>query len=433
VKPDPPAASAAQPPGVSSQASVRRHNYAVIQADSVAMGVVGASTPYMPVLLARLGATSTLVGLLTALPALAGVVLALPIGRWLQRKRNIVPWYSRSRLVAQMSYAVIGVAIVLASPERAVGAVLVIWALATVPLTVGLVAFPVVMDGASGPAGRYELLSRRWAIMGLATAVTVALAGQLLGLIAFPVNYGLLFAGFSVAGLFSFWFSRQIRVPDQVSAPSRPGASLRERVREFIALVRDERPLVAYEIRAFVFNASIGLAMPLIPLFYVREVHAPDAWIGIIVAGQAAGTLGGYLAARQVSRRRGSHWVLLPALLGSALVPLVLALLTNLSAVAALAVVSGVFTAGMNLALFDELMKRVPARHGVTFTSVDYTAQNVALMVAPIVGGLLAAEIGLRAALAVATAVGLFGFALFALNERAGLRQADAEKTRFER
>ena len=27
----------------------------------------------------------------------------------------------------------------------------------------------------------------------------------------------------------------------------------------------------------------------------------------------------------------------------------------------------------------DELMKRVPARHGVTFTSVDYTVQNVAL------------------------------------------------------
>ncbi len=407
---------------------MRRHNYAVIQADSVAMGVVNASTPYLPVLLARLGATSTLVGLLTALPALTGVVLALPIGRWLQRKRNIVPWYSRSRLVAQMSYAAIGVAIVVASPEWAVGAILVIWAAATIPLTVGLVAFPVVMDGASGPAGRYELLSRRWAIMGLATAVTVVLAGQLLGLIVFPVNYGLLFAGFSVAGLFSFWFSRQIRVPDQVPATPRPGASLRARVGEFISLVRDERPLVAYEVRAFVVTASIGLAMPLIPLFYVREVHAPDAWIGIIVAGQAAGTLGGYLAARQVSRRRGSHWVLLPALLGCALAPLVLALLTNLSAVAALAVVSGVFTAGLNLGLFDELMKRVPARHGVTFTSVDYTAQNVALMVAPIVGGLLATAIGLRPALVVAAVVGLCGFALFALEELTIRRRQAVER-----
>jgi len=406
--------------------SVRLRNYSVIQADSVAMGILSASTPYLPVLLVRLGATSTLVGVFVALPALAGVLLALPIGRWLQRKRNIVPWYSRSRLVAQMSYAAIAITIVVASPEWAVGAVLVIWAAATIPLTVGLVAFPVVMDGASGPAGRYELLSRRWAIMGLATAVTVALAGQLLGLIVFPVNYALLFAGFSVAGLVSFWFSRQIRVPDQVPAPPRPGISVRERVREFVALVRDERPLVAYEFRAFVVNASIGLAIPLIPLFYVLEVHAPDAWIGIIVAGQAGGTLVGYLAGRRISRLRGGHWVLLPALLGGALVPLILALMTNLAAVAVLAVVSGVFTAGLNLGLFDELMKRVPARHGVTFTSVDYTVQNVALMVAPIAGGVLAIAIGLRPALAVATGVGLCGFGLFALDEVTTRRRRSA-------
>ena len=158
----------------------------------------------------------------------------------------------------------------------------------------------------------------------------------------------------------------------------------------------------------------------------------PTPGSAIIVAGQAVGTLVGYLAARQVSHRRGSHWVLLPALLGTALVPLVLALLNNLGAVAGLAVVSGVFMAGVNLALFDELMKRVPARHGVTFTSVDYTAQNLALMVAPIVGGLLAATIGIRAALVVATAVGLVGFALFALDERGRVRQAREAKAQLE-
>jgi len=114
--------------------------------------------------------------------------------------------------------------------------------------------------------------------------------------------------------------------------------------------------------------------------------------------------------------------VLLPALLGVALMPIMLANLTNLMAVAALAAISGVFTAGLNLGFFDELMKRVPARHGVTFTSLDYTVQNVALMVAPISGGLLATAIGLRAALVVTGAVGFCGFALFALAERTSRR-----------
>ncbi len=77
------------------------HNYRTVQADSVAMGLVNAAGSFLPVLLVRLGATGTQVGLLSALPGVSGVLLAIPIGRWLQRQRNIVSWYSRSRLVAQ--------------------------------------------------------------------------------------------------------------------------------------------------------------------------------------------------------------------------------------------------------------------------------------------------------------------------------------------
>jgi predicted MFS family arabinose efflux permease len=387
------------------------------------MGVVNASTPFLPVLLARLGASSALVGLLAALPAITGVLIALPTGRWLQGQPNIVPWYSRFRLIANLGYAAIGAAVVVASPEWATGAVIIIWALATLPLTAALVSFPIVMDGAAGPAGRYELLGRRWAIMGFTTAITVALAGQLLSLASFPLNYGLLFGAFSVAGVVSFWFTRQIRIADQPQLSRRDDMSPRQRIGDLVALVREERPLIGHEARAFVVNASIGLTAPLVPLFYVRELGAPDAWIGAIVAGQAAGTLVGYLAGRRVSRLRGGHWVLLPALLGTALFPLVLALLSNVIAVAVLAVISGFFIAGLNLGLFDELMRRVPERHGVTFTSLDYTVQNVALMLAPIAGGILAVAIGLRQALVVASAVGLVGFGFFVLEERTARRR----------
>jgi predicted MFS family arabinose efflux permease len=251
----------------------------------------------------------------------------------------------------------------------------------------------------------------------------VVLAGQLLSLVRFPLNYGLLFVAFSVAGVVSFGLTRRIRIPDQPQLSRRDDMSHRERIGDLVALVREERPLIGHEARAFIVNASIGLTAPLIPLFYVRELGAPDAWIGAIVAGQAAGTLVGYLAGRRVSRLRGGHWVLLPALLGTALFPLVLALLSNVIAVAVLAVISGFFIAGLNLGLFDELMRRVPARHGVTFTSLDYTVQNVALMLAPICGGILAVVIGLRQSLAVAAAVGFLGFALFALEERGARRR----------
>jgi predicted MFS family arabinose efflux permease len=68
--------------------------------------------------------------------------------------------------------------------------------------------------------------------------------------------------------------------------------------------------------------------------------------------------------------------------------------------------------------MFDQLMRRVPLEHGVTFTSVDQSVQNVALVLAPNVGGLIAAAFGARAALLVVALVGAVAFFLFAWSSR---------------
>ena len=42
--------------------------------------------------------------------------------------------------------------------------------------------------------------------------------------------------------------------------------------------------------------------LPLIPLYCVTVVHAPDAWIGIIATGQSLALLAGYQFWRRQSR-----------------------------------------------------------------------------------------------------------------------------------
>ena len=140
---------------------VRRHNYAAVQRESAAMGITNAAGIFFPVFLVRIGGTNLEVGLLTAIPALTGFLLAIPIGTFLQSRRNIVPWYSVSRGIGQMVYAFTAVAVVLLPKELLVPAVLLLWGAVTIPTTLGAVAFNVVMDGAAGPRGRYDLLSRR--------------------------------------------------------------------------------------------------------------------------------------------------------------------------------------------------------------------------------------------------------------------------------
>ncbi|HET9681761.1 MAG TPA: hypothetical protein VFP19_06960, partial [Candidatus Limnocylindrales bacterium] len=216
---------------------IQRHNYRAVQADSVFLGIVSASSTFLPVFLLRLGASGTAIGLLTAIPAVVALFLAIPFGRVLQRRRNIVPWYSQLRLVAWLSYAVMAAVAALLPPSSAVPVMLVVWALAALPSTAALVAFPIIFAGAAGPAGRFDLLGRRWAIAGATTTISVAVGGQLLDLLPFPTNFEVLFLGITLAGFGSFLQSRRIVIPDQVRAPATTAESLPARLRGIGTLV----------------------------------------------------------------------------------------------------------------------------------------------------------------------------------------------------
>ena len=423
------------PGGGRLPASVVARNVRLVQRDSVAVGIVNASTPFLPVLLLRLGGTTLQVSLLTALPAIAGFLFAIPLGRFLQRRRNVVPWYSAARLVAQLAFGAMALAMLMLpeGPGWARGAapaalaVLAIWALQTLPNTMVNVAFPVLMDGASGPSHRMDLLSRRWSIMGLTTAITVAVAGQFLGILPFPRNYALVFGAFAGSALASWWYSHRVRLPDHVpstraaGAGRGPGGGLR-------ALVRAQPAFMTFEVRSFVYTAGVYMATPLVPLYYVREVHASDAWIGLIGAATAATQLVGYWLWRRVSARHGTRRVLVITILGNALGPVALSLLGALPLVVLLAATTSIFYAGASLVLFEELMRRVPRPWAVSFTAIDQSTQNLAATIAPLTGGLLATVFGIRYALAIATCLGVIAFVLFALEGRSAVLPGPAAR-----
>ncbi|MDZ4719766.1 MAG: hypothetical protein SH847_15050, partial [Roseiflexaceae bacterium] len=78
--------------------TLQHRNMRSVLIDGIGVGVVSGAAAYLSVFLVRLGASPLLVGLLTSLPALTGMLLAIPLGRFLERQRNMVPWYSRARV-----------------------------------------------------------------------------------------------------------------------------------------------------------------------------------------------------------------------------------------------------------------------------------------------------------------------------------------------
>ena len=393
---------------------VQKKNFLNVQTDAIGVGLANAASPYLPVFLTRLGATNFQVGLLTAMPGVAGLMLAIFVGRFLQNRRNIVPWFSVSRLLYLSAFTATGLVPFFVPQEQVILAILIIWAVATLPQTALGVSFSVVMNAVAGPTLRYELMARRWSILGVTTALTVAFAGQFLGWFDFSLNYQLLFILLSFGGLISYIFSRRISLPDSEPQPAIPGRSLRERTQGYFSLVAGYPDFTRFSAKRVVYLFGTLLATPLFPLYYVRVAEAPDAWIGYINTAQTIVLLVGYSLWTRQSRRRGSRFVLLTATLGLSIYPALVASTTNLTFIVIIVGLAGIFQAGIDLVFFDELMKTVPIEYSATFVSLAQSMTYAASILGPLTGTWLAGQIGIAGGLMVASGVRFIGFLLFA-------------------
>ena len=393
---------------------LQRRNFRYVQIDAIGIGLANAASPFLPVFLARLGASNFQIGLLTAMPAATGLVLAILVGNFLQKQRNIVPWFSFARLLVVSAYAATGLAPFVVPDKLLIQTILLIWAVATLPQTAVAVGFSVVMNAVAGPAYRYDLMSRRWSILGLVTALTVALAGQVLERIGFPLNYQVVFLTLSLGGLISYIFSSRIEIPDTPPMPAPTGLSFSQRVRDYFALVRGHPDFVNFSIKRFVYLTGSTLAIPLFPLYYVREVNASDAAIGLINTAQTIVLLFGYYFWTRQNRKRGSHFVLLATTLGMSLYPALVALTHQVNLIILLSGLAGVFQAGIDLVFFDELMKTVPVEYSATFVSLAQSLLYLSSVLSPLIGAWLASQIGLSGALLISALIRFTGFLLFA-------------------
>lgn len=395
------------------QVDIQQRNKRYVQIDAIGVGTANAASPFLPVFLTRLGATPVQVGLLTSMPGFTGLILALWVGRFLQRQKNIVPWFSFSRLLVISAYALTGLAPFIFPDNILILVVLLIWALATLPQTMVAVGFSVVMNAVSGPEGRYDLMSRRWSILGITTAITVALAGQVLDRINFHLNYQLVFLGLSLGGLISYYFSSRIQIADSEQVQASPRGSILSSLRGYYQLISQEPPFVSFTIKRFVYLFGITLGTPLFPLYFVRQVKASDAWIGLLYTAQTAILVVGYFYWSRQSRRKGSRFVLLITTFCVAMYPGLIALTKNQPIIFIISSVLGIFQAGIDLVFFDELMRTIPPRYSPTFVSLAQSIQYLASILAPLVGTFLSELIGLNGALFFSTGVRLIGFLMF--------------------
>lgn len=391
----------------------QRKNLHNSQMDALGVGIVSGVSSFLAVFLTRMGATNFQVGLLNAMPGLTGLLLSIVIGRFLQNRRAIVPWYRGARALGISAYTLTGLTALVLPQRYIVPAVLGIWLLASLPQTVLNIAFNVVMSNMAGPRGRYMFMSRRWAILGLVSAAATTLAGQILERLAFPVNYPVVFILFSCGGVVSYIFSSRYELPAAPPPSPTERRPFKQQIRQGFNLVTKEHAFVRFSAKRLVYILGSHLAAPLFTLYYVRQAHVSDGWIGAIVTAQQALVLVGYFVWPRLRERFGTQWVLLSTTLVLSLYPILTAFTPRVELLVLYAGVTAIFQAGLNLVFFDELMKTVPTTEITTFVAVDLSAQHALGVVGPLLSTLLSTYIGVGGALIVSGCVRLAGFGLF--------------------
>ncbi|HET6595734.1 MAG TPA: MFS transporter [Anaerolineales bacterium] len=401
-----------------NEREIQKRNFRYVQIDAVGVSISNVAAPFLPVFLTRLGASNFQIGLLSSMPGMTGLILAILVGRFLQTRTNVVPWYSLSRLTVILCYALTGILTLTVSEKSVIIATLAIWAFATIPQTALAVAFSVVMNAVAGPEGRYALLSRRWAIFGLTGVVGTFIVTRVIDLASFPLNYAMMFMVLSLGGFISFYFSRKISLPNQIPPPLPDVRSPLQSLRNYVMLLREHPVFLSFATKRYVYLSALVLSQPIMPLFLVREVHATDSQIGTINMIFTLVMLVGYFLWPRVSIRQGGRFVLLATTLGMTFYPALSAATPQVHLIMLYAGISGVFQSGLDLVFFDELMKTVPSEYSATFVALAQSMQYLSMIIAPLLGTWLANYIGLGGALWLSAGLRLFGFLLFLLPVR---------------
>lgn len=343
-------------------------------------------------------------GLLTAAAWVPWLVVGLPAGAWVDRlpvRRVMIV----SDLAAGTALASIPVAWLVH--------LLTLQQLAVVGFVNGVgtvffrAAYPALVRQVAPPEQQESAFAR---LFGSESAVQVAGPGLggLLAQVASAAGGLLLDTASFVISAVCLW---RLKLPETAAetAPEEPVvAPLRQRIREGIEYLRQDRLLRYFTVVGSASNFGLTGCTTLLVLFLVRQVHLSPGAVGLVLAVESIGGVIGATIATRVSRRLGSA----RALLLLQLVAGPPALLTPLGSpgVGLVAMVAGLMLVGIGVVAGNIVRgawrNRYVPEHLVARQVT--TAQFVNLGTMPLAGlaaGALGAELGLRPTLALMATV----------------------------
>jgi len=376
--------------------TVEDRNIRFLVLQTACAGVVsGGIATFLPVMLARMGASAVTVSLLSSGLALTSILAALPAGPLVERQRQLVGWSARYFYAVRILFVMIALAVFL-PPEWAAPACVVLWSLHGIPAAIGNNAWYGVLADAVSPRRRPAVNGARWALLGLVSAVCVAFFGGLLDLLPFPTGYQLVFIVSALVGWLGIYLYSRLEIPEREPRAAAGPIGLGRRLRKLIAPLAEGGEFLHYTLGTSVLRLGLHLPIGLYSIFWVNELMATNTWIGLrSTVGNVALTVG-YYAWGRLAARLGHRRTLGVAAFGLSFYPALTAAAPSVEWLLPAALVWGLFASGIDMSLFEGLLDVCPAERRSEFVAVNTFVANGIAFVAPMAGAWLAVSIGIR-------------------------------------
>jgi MFS family permease len=376
----------------------------------------GLAASFLSVFVLRLGGSNTLIGLLTSLPALITILWLVPAGRIIERQRGRLRLVLVTGVLMRLAYLLVALVPLVFVAFRAEAVVAVV-VLGTIPASMAMVAFSVMLAEVVPVQRRARVVGLRNFLVSISSTLAVLLGGWFLDLVPFPANFQWLFAAGFLTSLVGMHYLSRLQVPDP-PAPSSPAVASRQplatRLLGHLRMLWGHRAFARFALCSFTYHWGLYLTIPLYSIYWVRYLHASDSWIGFIAMVLGVVTALAFPFWGHQASRRGARKVLLVSALAGTLYPILTGLSPSVEALLIAAVVGGVASAGFGLSLFNRLLEVTPDQRRPSFLAAYNVLINIAVFVAPLIGTALIDSIGIVNALLLGGLLRFVGFLAFA-------------------
>jgi MFS family permease len=344
--------------------------YTAIFSISLGAGVV---TPIIPLYARSLGASYVGIGLIGASYAIIYVVLAIPSGKLSDRIGR--------RAVIGASASLSGVASILYLLAGSVNHLILIRAIEGMVWTLFWPSIEALTTEISGQPSAGEAMGLSTASYGFGSMIGGFLGGLIVTCFGFRATFVLYLALSVVTALLT------VAIREEGSSSKRSFKAIGTPSTQ--PLTWDKATLVVACAVSLTYSIALGIVLTLFPV-YAEGLGIETFWIGVLFATFWLGRIISFLCAGRLSDKLGRKAVLAPALVGSAVASLLVALSGGIELVSGAILVMGISLGAIfpvTVALISDV---VPSSSRGVAMGFFEASSGLGMLIGPAVGGVMA-------------------------------------------